>query len=440
MVTTRGVTHKNSDPAAINRRKLMTHRRSRAAVAGAAAFMLTLASACGADGGSDSSPGVTDTTIKIGLFAPLSGDSAVYGKGLHTVESMYDELNAKGGINGRKIEMVIEDSKCDPTTARLAVTKLIEKDKVFMIWGGMCSAAVQAALPLIQRSGIPYIVGSAATPAIVDPPSKNVFHGWVNSASGTAMNADLLGSFIESTGKTKVGVISQSDEWGQGWLDSFEKSLEESKAADEAEIVVSEEIAPDTTDATAQVQKLKNAGVDIAIVYAYPDPMSVFLRNADQQGLAVPVITGQGTFPEDQVDRIGSTRPVENFYASYCMEAPLDSPELAPYRDALAKHYPKDSFDLSSMLGPSGYDVNVAVLEKMGDDLTWDNWIKTAEGITDLETAAAPLPISYAPFDADDPSTRLGVDSCNVSHLDPSSTDDDPKIVVSPPDWEEASK
>ncbi len=419
----------------------MRIQRRRSAVMGAATLsLMLLASACGSGGGGGgSAPGVTANEIKIGLFAPLSGPSAVYGKGLQTIEAMYNELNANGGINGRKIKLVVEDDKCDPTTARLAVTKLIQKDKVFMLQGGMCSAAVTAALPIIKQSGIPFVVAGAAAHSIVDPPTMNVFDGWVDNSSGTAMNASLLSSFIEKTGKTKVGVIAQSDEWGQGWLSSFMSSLQESNAATKAKIVVKEAIAPDTTDATAQVQKLKSAGVDIAIVYAYPDPMSVFLRNASQQGLDIPVVTGQGTFPEDQLKRIGSPGPVKNFYTSYCMAAPLTSPELAPYRDAVAKYYPKDSFDLSSMLGVSGYDVNVAVLKKLGNDLTWASWIKAAEGVHNLKTPAAPQPISYKPFAANDPTSRLGVASCNVSHLNPD-TSSKAKIVVTGADWSQASR
>ena len=416
-------------------------RRTRYCTVTGIAALALLAAGCG-DGsgesaGSGAAQGVTDDTIKVGLLAPLSGPSAVYGKGNHTIESMYKELNAQGGINGRKIELVIEDTKCDPATTRIAVTKLIQQEKVFMLHGGMCSAGVVASIPIIEQSGIPFLVAGAASHDIVDPPKKNVFHGWVDNSSGTAMNAKLLASFIKETGKSRVGIIAQSDEWGQGWLSSFQASLAAEPGAAGAEIVIEEEMAPNITDATAQVQKLKNANVDIAIVYAYPDPMSVFLRNAEQQGLDIPVVTGQGTFPEDQLDRIGSAGPVEDFYAAYCMAAPLTSPELAPYRDAVKKHYPKDAFDLSSMLGVSGYDLNAAVLEEMGDDLTWDNWISTAEGVQDLQSSAAPGPLSFKAFDADDPSSRLGVASCNVSHLnsDPAAEE---KIVVTDPDWSKA--
>lgn len=423
-------------------------RWAQRAVAASAVVGLALLAACGGGegggqaggeaGGGGKTQGVDEDSIKIGLFGPLSGSAAVFGKGIHSLDALYRTVNDQGGINGRKLELVIEDGKCDPQTTRLAVTKLIQKDKVFMLHGGLCSGAVAASMPIIKQSGIPFLISSAAANGLVDPPARNVFHGWVNSSSGTAMNAQLLSSFAKETGAKKIGVIGQSDEWGQGWVKSFTESLAEvNKDADaKLEVVVTAEMAPDVTDATPQVQKLKGAGVDAAVVYAYPDPMSVFLRNADQQGLKVPVVTGQGTFPEDQVDRLGGTGPVANFFASYCMSAPLTSPELAKYRDAVAKYYPKDTFDLSSMLGLSGFDVNEYVLTEMGDDLTWENWIATAEKIKGLETAAAPGPISYAPFEENNPRTRLGVESCNVSHVNPD-TSAKSSVVVFPPDWSE---
>lgn len=426
-------------------------RRNRRAALGASlvALALALVAACGGSdaggssgaargGGGDGAPGVDADSIKIGLFGPLSGSAAVFGKGINSLDALYRTVNDNGGINGRKLELIIEDGECDPQTTRLAVTKLIQQDKVFMLHGGLCSGAVTASMPIIKDAGIPFIISSAAANKLVDPPSENVFHGWVNSSSGTAMNAAFLASFAKETGKTRIGVVGQSDEWGQGWVESFEDSLNELKAegAPPLEVVTSAEMAPDVTDATPQVQQLKNADVDAAVVYAYPDPMSVFLRNARQQGLDVPIVTGQGTFPEDQVDRLGSKEAAQNFFASYCMAEPLDSPALSKYRDAVAKYYPDDEFDLSSMLGLSGFDLNVAVLEQLGDEITWQNWIDTAEQVKDLETAAAPAPLSFGEFDPDDPSTRIGVESCNVSHVDPDPATQG-SVVVFPPDWSE---
>jgi branched-chain amino acid transport system substrate-binding protein len=91
-------------------------------------------------------PGVTDKTIKIGLFGPLSGNSMAYGFDVMNAAKMYyDKVNKEGGINGRKIELVIEDDRCNANDLLAAVKKLTEQDKVFALNGGSCSAAVVGA-------------------------------------------------------------------------------------------------------------------------------------------------------------------------------------------------------------------------------------------------------------------------------------------------------
>lgn len=408
-------------------------KNSRAAAGvGLITALVTLA-ACGgpAGGNGEGAPGVTADTIKVGLFGPMSGSAAVFGKGINTIDAMYKSINDAGGINGRKFEVIIEDDKCDPATARLAVTKLIEQDKVFMLHGGECSAAVTAAMPIIKKSGIPFLIAGAASHSLVDPPTKNVFHGWADNTGGTAADALFVTSFAASNGgKAKIAIVTQADEWGKGWTGSFKKQLEQAAGSNKVEIATELDIAPNTTDATAQVQQLKNADVDVAVVYAYPDPMSVFLRNKSAQSLDIPVVTGQGTYPEDQLDRLGNVAAIGSFFSSYCMSDTLDSQALKPYRDATKKFYPQDKFDLSSMLGASGVDVNQRVFTEMGNDITWANWISTAEKLKDLKSGGAPEAITYKPFAENDPSSRLGVSACKLATLDKQG-----KIQVIAPDW-----
>lgn len=382
--------------------------------------------------------GVTDDTIKIGMFAPFTGDAAVFGKGSHTIESIYKEINEAGGINGRKLELVIEDSQCDPATLKLAVRRLIEREKVFMLHGGMCSNANLNVLPDIQSAGLPWLIMASAAEGLVDPPSKNVFHGWANQTGGTSMNAEMVVSFIKETGNNRVALVAMPDEWGQGWAEGFKRDLEEISAREDVEVdlVAEAEIPEETGDATPSVRAVQRSDADIAVVYAYPQPMSVFLRDAHAQGLDIPKLTGQGTFVEDQLERVGNREAVTNFFSSYCQAAPLDSPEMDRYREALEKHYPRDVFDNSAMLGVSGADINVEILTQMGDDLTWENWIATAEQLQDFETPGAPSPVSYGPLDEEDPQTRIAAGTCRAAHV-PLDDKKDSELVVVDPNWSE---
>ena len=108
-------------------------------------------------------PGVTDTSIKIGLFSPLSGSAMAYGFDVVNAAKMYyDKVNKDGGVHGRKIELVVEDDRCNANDLLAAIKKLTEQDKVFMLNGGSCSAAVVAAREYVERSQIPFLMLNAS--------------------------------------------------------------------------------------------------------------------------------------------------------------------------------------------------------------------------------------------------------------------------------------
>ena len=94
-------------------------------------------------------------TIKIGVSAPLTGEAATYGEGiLGGVQLAAKEINDAGGIDGKMIELVVEDDKCEPTAGVSAMTKLINVDKVVAVAGPMCSAVAGASLPIAQKEWI----------------------------------------------------------------------------------------------------------------------------------------------------------------------------------------------------------------------------------------------------------------------------------------------
>lgn len=121
-------------------------------------------------------PGVTDDTILIGTFGPITGALYTYGKlTMNGMETYFDEVNQAGGIHGRKIELVRVDDQCDPAGAIAAVRKLIHDDKVFAIVGGACSNGVLAAKDDIIEAGIPFLNFAAASNKISDPIEHNIF-------------------------------------------------------------------------------------------------------------------------------------------------------------------------------------------------------------------------------------------------------------------------
>lgn len=422
------------------RGRLIGQCRSRGIAA--MAVLLLILSACGGAGGpaasgstggsaapaSATSQGVTGDTIKIGVHGPFSGNAAIYGKAQHMAIALYKERNEQGGINGRTLEIVEADDACDATTMQGAIRKFAQQDQVFMIHGGSCSNAVIAAKPLIEELKIPFLSVNAASGSITNPPLPNLFQ--------PKPTADEIGAavaaFADSTGLETVGIVAQSDEWGQTSVDPAKAALPETSL----EIVSDEQIDPETGDTTPQVRKLLNAKPGVGIVYAYPAPMSVFLRDAAAQGLDIPFITGDGARPDEQFGRIGDRDAADNLFSAYIYTAPVDDPAFDKYRELLAKYYPNDEFDGVALEGAISAQLNMQILEAMGDDLTWDNWIATAERSDGFSTDVGG-PMLFEPFDASDPRTRRPGMEIKFSALDPSTDDASIVVIASWDDWEQ---
>ena len=108
-------------------------------------------------------PGITDSEITIGLFAPMSGQLAAFGlDALQAAKMWYEETNKKGGIHGRKIKVIAEDDKCSANEVVAVVKKLVTVDNVFILHGGSCTAAAVAAQEFVTREKVPHVMLNAS--------------------------------------------------------------------------------------------------------------------------------------------------------------------------------------------------------------------------------------------------------------------------------------
>src|SRR3989338_295532 len=121
-------------------------------------------------------PAQQQGTYKIGVMLPLTGDGAAYGLPIQkSIKIALDEVNAKGGVNGRMLEPVYEDSKCNPKDGNAAAQKLVNVDKVKVIIGGVCSGETMGAAPITEANKVILISPSATSPDITDKGGDFVF-------------------------------------------------------------------------------------------------------------------------------------------------------------------------------------------------------------------------------------------------------------------------
>lgn len=200
----------------------------------------------------------TSEPIKIGIATILSGDIAGFGENLVNVAKMQvEEINQKGGLNGRMVELVIEDAKCDSKTGLSAVQKLTNVDKVKYIVGGMCSNGILAAAPVVNDNKVVFLTPSTGGKNI-DESGEYIFR---------IGNSDLLvGRDIASTmaklGYKKVGVVAESTEYTIDIKNSFTKKANELGL----NVAIAEEFQPNTTDFRTVATKIKGENLDAVLI------------------------------------------------------------------------------------------------------------------------------------------------------------------------------
>jgi branched-chain amino acid transport system substrate-binding protein len=210
-------------------------------------------------------------TIKIGIAGAHTGDLASYG--LPTVkaaELIANSVNTKGGILGRKIQLIIEDEACKPELATNVATKLVSQ-KVDAVIGHICSGSTKAALRTYKDAGIIVISPSATSPELTLSGQYPNFH---RTIAPDDAQAKLVADFALKTLKLKkFAIIHDKGDYGKGFAEYAKKYIEESK---DAKVVLYEGITPGAVDYSAIVQKIKYSGTD-AIIYGgyHPEAASV---------------------------------------------------------------------------------------------------------------------------------------------------------------------
>lgn len=338
--------------------------------------------------------GVTPTTIKIGVMAPLTGNASSYSKAQIGLDAYYKWVNDQGGIHGRKIETVLEDYACDSTKGVAAVKKLIHQDKVFMLHGNSCSAVAMAIKPIVVEAGVPWVIAHAANPAISTPPVKNIFHGVpVGKTMGVAM-----GQFVASKpGLSRVAIISHTDDWAKSYCAPATEYLASKQIKPALEVAFERGQA----DSTAQTLRIKQANPDFVIACLYEAETAIFLKDMKKYAVNVPVMGTAGTDLENTLKRVGDLDTVANYYVPHMYADNLDGPRLKKFVDILKKYYPNETVTAFSLISMGGGAAVVEALKRAGRDLTRDKLIAELDRTKGFETGVLAGAITWSPGDRD---------------------------------------
>jgi branched-chain amino acid transport system substrate-binding protein len=202
--------------------------------------------------------------LKVGVAGPHSGDLASYGlPSVKAAELVVNEINAKGGILGRNIELLIEDDVCKPELATNTATKLVSQ-KVHIVLGHICSGATKAALGIYKDSKIIAISPSATNPDLTQSGNyPNFFRTIASDDAQAKLEVDFA---LDVLKLRKIAVLHDKGDYGKG-LAEFAKSFVEKSGR--AELVLYEGITPGAVDYSAVVQKIKLSGAEAVIFGGY---------------------------------------------------------------------------------------------------------------------------------------------------------------------------
>ncbi len=336
--------------------------------------------------------GLTDSTIKVGVMGPFSGNASSYSKTQIGLMAYFKYINDQGGINGRKFDIVQEDTACEPAKGIAAAKKLIFQDEVFYLHGNSCSGVAMAIKPTVSPTGIPWIVAHAVNPKISMPVNekKSIFHG---VPAGPAYGS-TMGKFVMSKPNAKrIAMIAHTNDWAKSYCDPAIAYIK-SQGID---LVMELTLERGQTDATAQVLKLKQANLDFVLGCLYEAETVIFLRDAKKYGLKVPVMGTAGTDLENTLARLGDLDAVRNYFVLHAFVDKVDGPKMQKWNDIILKYYPNETITGFSAISMASGVAAVKALKAAGRDLTRSKFIAELENIRGLKTGILACDITWTP-------------------------------------------
>lgn len=291
-----------------------------------------------------------EDTVKIGVIQPLTGSVAYNGTtDVNGIKLALGEINARGGVLGKKVELVIEDGQCKPANTVNAGEKLTQRDKVVALIGAFCSSATAAIMPVAQSAKVPLVTGVSSAANLTEKGNTWFFRATETDALLAKSFARIL---VNQLKLKKVAYIGVNDDFGRGGVEEFEKQM----SALGATTVLKEYFEHGTSDYYTLLTKLKASGADGAFVAAETQDGSTFVKQKAELGLSTKVF-GVGSWAT--ADFMQLAGPAANgIYAA----VPYASTMRTPKNEAFVKAYQDQYKAAPGKYSAAGYNtLNIVV-------------------------------------------------------------------------------
>jgi branched-chain amino acid transport system substrate-binding protein len=369
------------------------------------AALATLALASGLAQAQNSNQGVSKNEIVLGSIQDLSGPIAGFGKQVRLGMLLrVDEINEQGGINGRKIKLVVEDSAYDPKKAVLAAQKLVNQDKIFAMVGHIGTAQNMAAMPVQFEKNVINFFPVTAAREMYEP-----HHRLKYSFAATYYDQmrTAVPKLAKDKGAKKVCTMYQDDEFGLEVMRGAEAGL---KAAG-MELAEKTTYKRGATDFSSQIAKLKSSGCDVVVLGTIIRETIGAIGEARKTGYN-PTFIGSSAAYTDLIHKLGGAA-MNGLYATHTSQHPYLDEASQPIRFWANKYKTKFNEDptVFSVYGYNAIDAFAAAAQKAGANLTTDSFVKAMDSMT------IPKDIFGSPEATFTAKKRLGNDASRLSQI-----------------------
>ena len=302
-------------------------------------------------------------TIKIGVNLELSGGVAAYGNAeKNGVELAVEQINADGGILGKKVKLVVKDNKSDNNEAATVAANLVTNDKVVAVVGPATSGAMKTVIPNMTKAKVPVITPSA-TDDSVTLQGKKVQDYVFRSCFQDSFQGIILAKYAtENLKADKVAILADnSSDYAIGLTKAF-------KSEYKGDIVFEENFTQDDKDFQAILTKLKGKDFDAIYVPGYYTQAGLIIKQARELGIDKPIIGADGFGDEKMVQTAGAANVNNVFYsAHFSTQAPAND-KVQPFIDAYKKKYNEEPSAFNALAYDSVYMIKQAIEDQKSAD------------------------------------------------------------------------
>jgi len=353
------------------------------------------------------SPARAQEPIIIGAHLPLTGPSSELGQGFdYGAKLAFQEINEHGGINGRQLKLVEADDQSSPNGAITAVQRLTLSGNIALLWNGSSSSPTVAVVPKMRTGPLPYYVGFASDPRVLEPFSKYVFSGAAIPVASVVSN---MVDFVTGTMKAKTVAMLSCDQANcKASVPLLKKGLE----AKGVTIAADQTFHSGDTDFTGQIDAIKTAKADVIQIWGLPADGGRIVGQLRRAGITAPIVGDTAMADQAVLDLAGPA--AEGMYAMWIAGAQFLSDDTGPmkaFHARFTKAFPNASAGLPNQYTIRAYAdayVIAEALRRAGSNLSSANIITQLDTIQNFVAgrdenfkyaAAIGLPRSFSPTD-----------------------------------------